>query len=149
MNTRVYDILEELDLTPVIKALPNGMHTSLSKEFDTIGTLLSGGELKICIARALNKETGLYIFDEPSSALDPISEYKLNKLLDKITNKTVIIISHRLTTAITADNILFLKSGELVEQGTHKELMKRKGYYFDLFTKQAEKYGTEYLISSF
>lgn len=150
MNTRVYDILEELDLTPVIKALPNGMHTSLSKEFDTIGTLLSGGEAqKICIARALNKETGLYIFDEPSSALDPISEYKLNKLLDKITNKTVIIISHRLTTAITADNILFLKSGELVEQGTHKELMKRKGYYFDLFTKQAEKYGTEYLISSF
>lgn len=62
MNTRVYDILEELDLTPVIKALPNGMHTSLSKEFDTIGTLLSGGEAqKICIARALNKETGLYI----------------------------------------------------------------------------------------
>ena len=124
------------------------MQTSLSKEFDTVGTLLSGGEAqKICIARALNKDAGLYIFDEPSSALDPISEYKMNNLLYEITNKTVIFISHRLTTAVRADNILLLNSGELVEQGTHEELIKRKGLYFDLFSKQAEKYSPEYLIS--
>jgi len=147
-NARVDHILEELDLIPVIDALPKGMQTSLSKEFDTVGTLLSGGEAqKICIARALNKDAGLYIFDEPSSALDPISEYKMNNLLYEITNKTVIFISHRLTTAVMADNILLLNSGELVEQGTHEELIKRKGLYFDLFSKQAEKYSHEYSIS--
>ena len=147
-KARVNDILEELDFIPVINALPKGMQTSLSKEFDTVGTLLSGGEAqKICIARALNKDAGLYIFDEPSSALDPISEYKMNNLLYEITNKTVIFISHRLTTAVRADNILLLNSGELVEQGTHEELIKRKGLYFDLFSKQAEKYSPEYLIS--
>lgn len=148
INGRVDDIIEELDLIPVIDALPKGMQTSLSKEFDTVGTLLSGGEAqKICIARALNKDAGLYIFDEPSSALDPISEYKMNNLLYEITDKTVIFISHRLTTAVMADNILLLNSGELVEQGTHEELIKRKGLYFDLFSKQAEKYNPEYSIS--
>jgi len=95
----------------------------------------------------LNKDAGLYIFDEPSSALDPISEYKMNNLLYEITNKTVIFISHRLTTAVMADNILLLNLGELVEQGTHEELIKRKGLYFDLFSKQAERYSPEYSIS--
>lgn len=143
MNISIDRILEELDMIPVINKLSKKMETPLSKEFDNDGTFLSGGEAqKICIARALNKDVGLYIFDEPSSALDPVSEYKMNKLLYEITDKTVIFISHRLTTAVMADNILVLNMGKLLEQGTHKELMKKKGFYFNLFSKQAEQYST-------
>lgn len=137
LEERIIDILEKLGLKKLIDSLPKGMETSLSKEFDSNGTLLSGGEAqKICIARALNKSAGLFIFDEPSSALDPVSEYRLNKMLFEITNKTIIFISHRLSMSIMSDNILLLNNGELVEQGTHEELIEKKGLYFELFFKQ-------------
>lgn len=64
----------------------------------------------------------------------------MNKLLYEITNKTVIFISHRLMTSVVADNILVIKDGELIEQGTHKKLINQKGFYFELFNKQAEKF---------
>lgn len=77
MSKKINKVLDELDMTHIITKLPKKFDTPLSKEFDEKGTLLSGGESKkICIARTLNKDVGLYIFDEPSSALDPISEYK-------------------------------------------------------------------------
>ena len=137
LEERIIDILEKLGLKKLIDSLPKGMETSLSKEFDSNGTLLSGGEAqKICIARALNKSAGLFIFDEPSSALDPVSECRLNKMLFEITNKTIIFISHRLSMSIMSDNILLLNNGELVEQGTHEELIEKKGLYFELFFKQ-------------
>ncbi|MBH1939938.1 ATP-binding cassette domain-containing protein [Mobilitalea sibirica] len=105
-----------MGLKETIASLSNGFDTHLSKEFDINGTLLSGGEAqKVCIARVLNKETGLYIFDEPSSALDPVSEYRMNIVMKSATDKTVIIISHRLSTTVMADRIIMFK--ELVEQG--------------------------------
>lgn len=138
------DVLQKLGMYSGIMSLPKGVETPLSKEFDENGILLSGGEIqKICIARALNKKTGLYIFDEPSSALDPMAEHKMNALFYEATDMTTIFISHRLATAVMADKILLMNNGELVEQGTHKELIKSKGIYNELFSMQSEKYITK------
>jgi|GEM_PF-973628 len=135
------EVLKKLGIYSNISSLPKGTDTPLSKEFDNEGIILSGGEAqKICIARALNKISGLYIFDEPSSALDPKSEYNMNALLYEITDKTTIFISHRLTTAIMADKIFLLNNGELVEHGNHKELIALNGMYYELFKMQSEGY---------
>jgi len=141
LSEKAREVLDELDVSNVITNLPKGYNTSLSKEFDEHGTLMSGGEAqKICIARALNKDAGLYIFDEPTSSLDPWAEHKMNRLLYEITDGTVIFISHRLTTTITADAIIMLSNGEMVEYGNHNELLFKKGMYYDFFMTQAENY---------
>ena len=141
LSDSAIDVLKKLNMYSAISSLPRGMNTPLSKEFDEGGTLLSGGEAqKICIARALNKKTGLYIFDEPSSALDPMSEHKMNTLFYEATDMTTIFISHRLATAIMADKIFLLKNGELVEQGKHQDLIKQNGLYAELFNLQARSY---------
>lgn len=143
MQGKSMEVLEKLGFSSVVKSLPKGLDTTLSKEFDPDGTLLSGGEAqKICIARALNKTAGLYVFDEPSSALDAMSEYKMNKLLYEVTDKTVIFISHRLTTAVMADKIFLLSAGKLIEQGNHEQLIEAQGLYGELFKMQAENYTT-------
>ena len=81
------------------------------------------------------------ILDEPSSALDPISEYNLNQTMFEVAkNKTVIFISHRLSTTCMADRIYMLEKGEIIEQGSHQELMALDGKYAEMFNKQAEKY---------
>lgn len=109
-------VLKDLDIYDKFKTLPNSFNTILSKEFDENGINISGGEAqKICIARAFNKNSALYIFDEPSSALDPLSEIKMNKVMIKSTNKTVILISHRLTTVTMTDKIIMLENGNLIE----------------------------------
>ncbi|MEA5059521.1 MAG: ATP-binding cassette domain-containing protein [Candidatus Pelethousia sp.] len=135
------EVLNRLDMYTLISRLPRGIDTQLSKEFESDGTLLSGGESqKICLARALNKDSGLYILDEPSSALDPISEYKMNNLLREVTDKTVIFISHRLSTVVMADKIFLLENGEVLESGNHDELISRNGRYAELFKIQAKNY---------
>lgn len=135
------DVLNKLGMHSTISKLPKGINTQLSKEFDNDGTLLSGGEeQKICLARALNKASGLYILDEPSSALDPVSEYQMNSLMREATDKTVIFISHRLSSVVMADKIYLLENGELLESGSHDELLLQNGRYAELFRMQAEKY---------
>lgn len=133
--------IDKLALINIISSLPKGYNTPLSKEFDKEGTLLSGGESqKICIARALNKTSGLYIFDEPSSALDPMAEIEMGRFLYGATDKTVIFISHRMSTSVSADRILLLRDGELIEQGKHEDLIARNGDYCHLFNAQASAY---------
>lgn len=124
--------------------LKQGMHTQLSREFDDTGILLSGGESqKLAIARVFAKPCFIQILDEPSSALDPISEYNLNQtMLEAAKNKTVIFISHRLSTTMMADKIYMLENGEIIEQGSHEELMRTGGKYAEMFNVQAEKYRT-------
>ena len=85
----------------------------------------------------MNKSAGLFIFDEPSSALDPVSGYKLSRLLFELTDKTVIVTSHRLSMASISDVIFVFGRGELVEQGTHDELIRKEGLCFGLFSKNA------------
>ena len=122
--------------------LQKGIDTPLTREFSEEGINLSGGEeQKIAIARIFAKKCSCVILDEPSSALDPISEYKLNQtMLTLSEHKTVIFISHRLSTTCMADRIIMLENGEIIEEGSHDELMNMNGKYAEMFNKQAEKY---------
>ena len=122
--------------------LPKGIDTQLTTEFFEDGVGLSGGEAqKVAIARVFARPFELIIMDEPSSALDPISEYELNRSILRYANdKTVIFISHRLSTTRMADRIYMFDGGEVIECGTHDELMALDGKYAEMYRVQAKKY---------
>lgn len=124
------------------RKLPQKADTELTREFDEKGINLSGGEgQKIAIARAFAKNSDILILDEPSSALDPIAEYELNKTIEAAAkDRTVIFISHRLSTTRMADRIYLFDGGKITEQGNHEELMKQDGTYAKMFRVQAKKY---------
>ncbi len=124
------------------KDMPHGTATELLREFDDEGIMLSGGEAqKIAVSRAFYKNCPYVIMDEPSANLDPVAEYNLNKaMMEAAENKTVIFISHRLSTTRNADRIYVMENGEIVENGSHEELMKKNGKYAYMFNLQAEKY---------
>ena len=124
------------------KKLKNGTETELLREFDDEGVMLSGGESqKVAIARAFYKDCPYVILDEPSANLDPVAEYNLNKAMTEASeNKTVIFISHRLSTTVHADRIYVMEKGRIIESGSHEELMGQNGTYAYMFNLQAEKY---------
>ncbi len=128
-----------------LNTLPHGTKTNLTREFDKEGVGLSGGEAqKVAIARIFPRDCNMVILDEPSSALDPISEYNVNQsMLEAAKDKTVVFISHRLSTTRNADRIIMLADGEIIEEGSHEELMKLNGKYAQMFNMQAEKYRQE------
>ena len=140
-----YDIekvKESLGHSGFVKKLKNGTETELLREFDDEGVMLSGGESqKVAIARAFYKDCPYVILDEPSANLDPVAEYNLNKAMTEASeNKTVIFISHRLSTTVHADRIYVMEKGRIIESGRHEELMKKNGTYAYMFNLQAEKY---------
>ena len=139
---KVLEALENSSFTGKLRSLPLGIETQLTREFENSGTQLSGGEQqKLAIARAFYKNADLIILDEPSSALDPDAEYELNQAVYEYAgNRTVIFISHRLSTTRHADRIYMFDSGKLVECGTHEELTAAGGRYAYMFRLQAEKY---------
>lgn len=139
---RAIDALNRSGLERKINMLEKGLSTKMLREYEEDGILLSGGEMqKLAIARVLYGDYECIIMDEPTSALDPISEYNFNKLVSEITkNKTVIFISHRLSTTVLSDYIYMLEDGKIIEQGTHKNLMKLNGKYADMFNIQAKQY---------
>ena len=124
------------------KQLEHGIDTELLREFDDNSVMLSGGESqKVAIARAFYKDCPYAILDEPSANLDPIAEYNLNQaMMEAAHNKTVIFISHRLSTTVNADKIYVMENGEIIESGSHAELMEQDGTYAYMFNLQAEKY---------
>lgn len=134
--------LEKADFTEKLKTLKDGINTHLTREFNDEGTNLSGGESqKIAIARVFANEYPIIIMDEPSSALDPMAEYNLNQSILKHTNdKTVVFISHRLSTTRIADKIYMFSDGRLIEEGSHAELLEADGKYAEMFRLQSEKY---------
>ncbi len=132
-----------------INSLDNGADTVLTREFDENGAGLSGGEAqKTAAARMFAKNFDIAILDEPSSALDPIAEYKMyENLISATKDKTVIYISHRLSSAVLSDRIFVLSAGSVIESGTHSELMNAGGEYAKMFALQASSYkkgGGEY-----
>ena len=136
-----FEVLERLELNKVIYSLPQEYNTHLSKEFFEEGINLSGGEnQKICIARAFNQAAGIYVFDEPSSALDIFAENKMNEVMMTSSSKTMIFISHRLSTVIMADNIIVLQDGKVIEMGNHTELLNSNGLYANLYKEQAKHF---------
>lgn len=143
---RVRKALEMADFGNRLKTLPKGLDTELTKEFVEEGVNLSGGEAqKVAIARMFAKENAnaVSILDEPSSALDPVSEYRLNEnLIKNAGDSTVIFISHRLSTTRMADRIYLFSEGGIKEQGTHDELMALGGEYCEMFERQAKNYIT-------
>jgi ATP-binding cassette subfamily B protein len=142
---RVKDALTRSYVYDKVCSLPNGMDTVLTREFDENGAVLSGGEYqKIAVARAYAKDFEIAVFDEPSSALDPIAEYQLYESIRNVCkDKTVIFISHRLSSAVLADRIYLFDNGSIIEEGSHQALMEKNGVYADMFRKQAKQYQEE------
>lgn len=136
---RAKDALKHSGFT---KELQHGINTEMLREFDDEGVMLSGGETqKVAIARAFYKNCPYVILDEPSANLDPVAEYNLNQaMLEAAKHKTVIFISHRLSTTVNADKIYVMENGRIIESGSHKELMEKNGTYAYMFNLQAEKY---------
>ena len=135
-------ISKEYELDSILEKNHADFNSELTREFSPDGIILSGGEVqKIALARLMTKKWGLLLLDEPSSALDPLAEYKLSKLILSTANRaTTIIVAHRLSTIRDADRIIVMERGKLEECGTHDELMEKHGKYYEMFTKQAENY---------
>lgn len=145
INRREKEIRNALEFSGFrekLDTLPQDLLTELTTEFEENGIDLSGGESqKLAIARAFYKDAQLVILDEPSSALDPIAEYQLNEaMLQTVDNRTVIFISHRLSTTRNADRIIMLEQGRIIEEGTHEELLQLQAKYAEMWKAQAGKY---------
>ncbi len=142
-DDEVINALKDAGVYDKVLSLKDGIDTVLTREFDKGGELLSGGEYqKIAVARAFaNKEASAAIYDEPSSALDPISENNLfNKILQSTGNRIGIFISHRLSCVKDADIVFMLENGKLVEYGTHSHLMSAQGPYSHMYRIQEKNY---------
>ena len=136
-------VLKKAGLATFLEKLPFGIETPLYRDFDERGLEISGGEAqKIALARVLYKDAAIMILDEPTAALDPISENDIYQRFNSVVeDKSVIYISHRLASCTFCDRILVFSEGNLVQNGTHHELVKNKdGIYFKLWNAQAQYY---------
>lgn len=141
-ENRMVSALERAGFGERLRSLPKGLATQVTTEFDKEGINFSGGESqKIAISRAFYKDADILIMDEPSSALDPIAEYELNKAMESAAKgKTVFYISHRLSTTRDADRIILLENGRIAEEGTHDSLLSQNGKYARMWRVQAGRY---------
>lgn len=139
---RVIEALKMSGAYERIMELKDKEDTLLTKEFTKDGAVLSVGEgQKIAIAHAFLKNSPYIILDEPTSALDPVAESEMySNMLKMGKGKGMVFISHRLSSAVSADKIYMMEKGEIIESGTHKELMELNGKYADMFKKQAQNY---------
>ena len=138
----VISSLKKADIWDKIEKLPSGIFSIMTREFDDNGVVFSGGELqKISIASIYAKNPNIVILDEPSSALDPLAESEMyQNMYSACAGKTMIFISHRVSSATMADKIIYMDSGRIIECGTHKELIQLDGQYAKTFRIQACSY---------
>lgn len=132
---KIFKICKDLDILSFIESLPNGFETYIGEN----GTTLSGGQRqRIGIARALYKDFDIFIMDEATSSLDSFSDAVVQKVVHdlKEQNKTIIIITHRLSSITHADKIIVLKDGKVIEEGQHRPLLDSNGYYAELWKMQ-------------
>lgn len=125
-----------------LEGFDDKMESNITKEFDKEGIIFSGGQSqKVAIARAFAKDGEFVIMDEASSALDPIAEAEINSIImEEMQEKSMVIISHRLSTIQNADKIFYIQDGEIAESGSHQELLALDGKYAKMYKVQAEKY---------
>lgn len=140
-DEKINEIANISGVKDLINKLPQGYETNLGKILPN-SVDISGGEWqKIALSRALFKDSNIVILDEPTASLDPQSELDIfNKFLDLVSDKTAIFISHRMASARMADRIIVLKNGEIVEEGSHVELMIRRKFYYEMYEAQATWY---------
>ena len=136
------EIIRTLGLSSKIEQLNDGVDSLLNREINDNAIDFSGGQKQLlAIARALYKNSEIFVFDEPTAALSPQNEYKLYYEFSNITkDKTVLYISHRLATCTLCDKIIVLDKGNIIEYGTHHELLSKNGMYKEMFEMQAKPY---------
>lgn len=139
---RIEYAIDQSAAADFVKKLPDGIETPLMRMFEKNATDLSIGQWqKISIARAFYKDSEILILDEPTASLDPIAEAEIFKQFDSLRQgKTTLFVSHRLSSAVAADEIIVMQNGKVIEQGCHHALMENNGDYCKLFKLQAEKY---------
>ena len=139
---KLYNCLEQANIKERTESLPNKDNTILYKDMDKAGVEISGGEAqKLALARALYKDSPVVILDEPTASLDPIAENEIYSRFNSFTqNKTAIYISHRLSSCVFCNRIAVFDKAELVETGTHNELLNNSGKYSELWNAQAQYY---------
>ena len=138
----VTEALKESGAWKKIETLERGIESTMTREFDDEGVNLSIGEQqKVSLARIFAEKTPFVVLDEPSSALDPIAEHTMFENMIRATDgRSVIFISHRLSSATLADRVYMMEDGEIIEEGTHAELMEKDGKYAEMFRLQAQNY---------
>lgn len=134
--------LNMVGLSDVVDRLPDKGDSDYSREFNGDGVVFSGGQKqKLALARVLLSDKRMVILDEPSSALDPKAESEFNELVfNMLPERTIVIISHRLSTTKMADRIILIQNGKVAEDGPHNELMKNNGIYAKMFEMQSRRY---------
>lgn len=138
----VIDSLKKVNLYEKIIQNKNGIFTSITREFNDDGIYLSGGEMqKMAIARAIAMKSDCIILDEPDSSLDPINQHEIFKIIfDELKDKTLIIISHKMSLVQRSDYIFFLSDHIVKEHGTHADLIALKGEYYNFYKTQADSW---------
>lgn len=141
-DERIKDALSKSEMSELVSTWDKGLETPLTGSFEPDGKELSGGQWqRIALSRVFFADRDFVILDEPSASLDVFAEEKIFRQFQQLSgNRSSIIISHRLSSIVAADKILVLKNGRILEQGKHKELLSKNGYYSELFYAQAQSY---------
>jgi ATP-binding cassette subfamily B protein len=139
-DPRIESSAKAAGIDEMIRSLPSGYETMIGTLFNESRDLSWGEWQKIALARAIFRESSILILDEPSSSLDSATEYEIFSRFREIVNgRTSLLITHRLSNVMLADRIIVLDRGQIMETGTHSELMEKKGMYHNMFTKQFER----------
>ena len=138
-------VVSLVGLDEKIASLERGVETPLVKHITENGTEFSGGEVqKLLLSRAIYKDSPILVLDEPTAAMDPIAEQNIYLKYNELSkNKTAFFISHRLSSTRFCDRIILIDDGKIKEMGTHDELMKKGGMYFDMYNIQSKYYKNE------
>ena len=141
-SKKIWSCLEKAGLVEKVNEMPEKEKSKIGREIYEDGTELSGGQTqRLMLARALYKDAPILVLDEPTAALDPIAENDIYmKYSSMSSGKTSLFISHRLASTRFCDRILFMEHGQIAEEGTHEELLEKKGGYANLFEVQSKYY---------